>query len=91
MSRYVARNMKSRQRDWNRATQRRVAATSTTLSSMKIIKMLGLQKFLANRVQGLRMEELHVASKVRWINVYYNSSGETSSVVLLGFDSDLEN
>lgn len=82
MSRYVAKNMKSFQRDWNRATQHRVAATSTMLSSMKIVKMLGLQTVLADRIQELRTGELLVASKVRWINVYYNSSGKLSDIVV---------
>ena len=75
VSRYVARNLQPRQKAWNEATQRRVAAISSMLSSMKLVKMLGFQHHLARRAQGLRKEELQAASRVRWMNVYYNSSG----------------
>jgi ATP-binding cassette subfamily C (CFTR/MRP) protein 1 len=82
MSRYVAKNMKSLQIDWNKVTQNRIVATSSMLSCMKFVKMLGLQTFLARKIQELRTEELHVASKVRWINVYYNSSGKSSDIAV---------
>ena len=75
MSRYVAKHLQSRQKAWNRATQSRVAATTSTLGSMKAVKMLGFQHHLATRIQELRKEELSAASKVRWMMVYYNASG----------------
>lgn len=75
MSRFVAKNLQPRQKRWNEATQRRIAATSSFLSSMKIVKMLGYQHALAARVQKLREEELFFASKLRWVMVYYNASG----------------
>lgn len=75
VSRYVAKHLEPRQKAWNRATQSRVAVTSTMLSSMKTIKMLGLQFFLAARVRRLREDELSAASKLRWVMVYYNASG----------------
>jgi hypothetical protein len=45
------------------------------LGSMKIVKMLGLQHFIASRTQQLREKELSTASNVRWMMVYYNASG----------------
>lgn len=77
VSRYVANHLQSRQKAWNNATQSRVAATSSMLSSMKTIKMLGLQEYLANRILDLRREELYVAAKLRWMMVYYNASGQS--------------
>ena len=71
----MAKNLQPRQKAWNEATQRRVAAISSMLSSMKLVKMLGFQYHLARRAQVLRKEELQAASRVRWMNVYYNSSG----------------
>lgn len=73
MSSYVAQNLKSSQRDWNIATQTRIAATTTMLNSMKVAKMLGIQNCLAERVQWLRIRELVVASRVRWMMVYTNA------------------
>lgn len=73
MSSYIARNLKSGQRDWNIATQTRIAATTTMLNSMKVVKMLGIQNRLAERVQWLRIRELFVASRVRWMMVYANA------------------
>ncbi len=37
--------------------------------------MMGLQHCLANITRKLREEELRMASRVRWIMVYYNASG----------------
>ncbi|KAL2127939.1 hypothetical protein VTI74DRAFT_9944 [Chaetomium olivicolor] len=74
MSRYVAKHLQPRQKAWNTATQHRVAATSSMLSSMKVIKMLGLQHCMASCIRHLREEELERASRARWIMVYYNAS-----------------
>lgn len=75
MSRYVAEHLHPGQKAWNEATQERVAAISSMLSSMKVIKMMGLQHCLANNTRKLREAELRTASRVRWIMVYYNASG----------------
>ncbi|KFY68700.1 hypothetical protein V496_00844 [Pseudogymnoascus sp. VKM F-4515 (FW-2607)] len=80
MSHYVAKHLQPRQKAWNNATQSRVAATSSTLSSMKVIKMLGFQRYLSSRIQELRKEELSAASKLRWIMVYYNASANALGI-----------
>ncbi|KAI5860382.1 putative ABC transporter [Durotheca rogersii] len=80
VSRYVAKHLRPRQKDWNTATQSRVAATSSLLSHMKVVKMLGFQHHLAYRIQQLREVELSVASKVRWMMVYYNASANALGI-----------
>ncbi|ATZ47318.1 hypothetical protein BCIN_02g06110 [Botrytis cinerea B05.10] len=80
MSRFVAKNLRPRQKAWNVATQNRIGATSSFISSMKIIKMIGLQHNLTRRVQQLRKEELWVASKLRWVMVYYNASANALGI-----------
>lgn len=75
VSRYVARNLKSSQATWNRATQERISATSTMLSSVKTIKMQGLQGIVEKYILGLREEELDKAKRVRLIMAVYNASG----------------
>ena len=91
MSRYVAKHLQPSQKAWNIATQHRVAATSSMLSSMKVIKMLGLQDRVANRTRHLREEEMETASRVRWIMVYYNASGlsQFCSFILFRQDNQL--
>jgi ATP-binding cassette subfamily C (CFTR/MRP) protein 1 len=80
MSRFVAKHLQPRQKAWNVATQSRLAATSSFISAMKIVKMLGLQESLTHRIQNLREDELWVASKLRWVMVYYNASGLSSTL-----------
>ena len=47
---------------------------------MKVVKMIGLQHNLTYRIQKLRKEELWVASKLRWVMVYYNASGSSTAM-----------
>ncbi|KAI0430891.1 putative ABC transporter [Xylaria sp. FL1042] len=80
MSRYVAKHLQPRQEAWNHATQNRMAATSSVISSMKAVKMLGFQDKLTRRIQELRKEELSVASKQRWIVVYNIASANALGI-----------
>ena len=80
MSRYVANHLQSRQKDWNMATQSRMTATSTILAHMKVVKMLGFQRRLADRIRDRREDELSAASRVRLMMVYYNASGASGSL-----------
>ncbi|KAI8239887.1 ABC transporter atnG [Colletotrichum sp. SAR 10_96] len=74
MNKYLAQNLQSKQKDWNEATQKRLAMTTSMLSSMKGLKMLGVTNYAAGLVQHLRKQELHMASRVRWMMVAYNAS-----------------
>ncbi|KAF4874091.1 ABC transporter atnG [Colletotrichum siamense] len=74
MSKYLAQNLQSKQKDWNEATQKRLAMTTSMLSSMKGLKMLGVTNYAAGLVQRLRKQELQMASRVRWMMVAYNAS-----------------
>ncbi|KAF2721401.1 putative ABC transporter [Polychaeton citri CBS 116435] len=79
-SRFVAKRLQPRQRAWNAATQNRVAATSSVLSEMKVVKMLGFQYCLTRRIQELRKKELWAASNLRWIMVFYNASANALGI-----------
>ncbi|KAI8295000.1 Baeyer-Villiger monooxygenase [Colletotrichum sp. SAR11_240] len=63
MSKYLAQNLQSKQKDWNEATQKRLAMTTSMLSSMKGLKMLGVTNYAAGLVQHLRKQELEMASR----------------------------
>ncbi|KAI0127391.1 putative ABC transporter [Xylariales sp. AK1849] len=66
MSRFVAKHLQPRQKAWNNATQDRIAATSSILKAIKVIKMLGNQE--------------HLTSKLRWVMVYYNASANALGI-----------
>ncbi|KAK3336055.1 ABC transporter type 1, transmembrane domain-containing protein [Cercophora scortea] len=74
ISRYVANNLKSRQTEWNVATQMRIAITSGMLGSIKSIKMLGMQNAVQEHILELRQGELDKARNVRWVMFIYNAS-----------------
>ncbi|KAF5563755.1 ABC transporter [Fusarium phyllophilum] len=80
MSRYLARNLQSKQKAWNEATQRRISLTASALSSMKVMKMLGLSKETEALFQKLRAQELEMAKKVRWTMVAYNASANALGI-----------
>ncbi|KAI8655282.1 hypothetical protein NCS57_01276500 [Fusarium keratoplasticum] len=56
---------------WNAAVQKRVGETSSMLSHMKGIKMMGLTDFFHGLVQSLRVHELKVSARVRWLLVHF--------------------
>ncbi|MBE3047415.1 hypothetical protein IMZ48_33865 [Candidatus Bathyarchaeota archaeon] len=57
------------------ATQERIAMTTSMLSSMKSLKMLGVTTHTETLIHNLRRRELDMAKKVRWMMVAYNASG----------------
>ncbi|KAF5582081.1 multidrug resistance-associated 1 [Fusarium pseudocircinatum] len=80
MSRYLAKNLQSKQKAWNEATQRRISLTASALSSMKVMKMLGLSRQNEALLQRLRAQELDMAKKVRWMMVAYNASANALGI-----------
>ncbi|KAK3694050.1 ABC transporter type 1, transmembrane domain-containing protein [Podospora appendiculata] len=74
ISRYVANNLKSRQTEWNVATQKRISMTSNMLGSIKSIKMLGIQDAVQEYILELRQGEVGKARNVRWMMFIYNAS-----------------
>ncbi|KAF5718710.1 multidrug resistance-associated 1 [Fusarium mundagurra] len=80
MSRYMAKNLQSKQKAWNEATQRRISLTASALSSMKVMKMLGLFRKTEALLQDLRARELEMAKKVRWMMVAYNASANALGI-----------
>lgn len=75
VSRYVALNLRSRQKGWTGATQARIAVISGMLASMKSIKTLGLTEAISGLVQRRRDYEIAQAQRIRWMMVAYNASG----------------
>ncbi|TIC97218.1 Canalicular multispecific organic anion transporter 1 [Colletotrichum higginsianum] len=80
MSRYLAKHLQSKQKDWSMATQKRLAVATSMLSSMKNLKMLGVATHTQSLVQDLRLQELNAAKKVRWMMVAYNASANALGI-----------
>ncbi|KAJ4130214.1 hypothetical protein NW768_007197 [Fusarium equiseti] len=66
---------------WNEMVQRRVGETSSMLDQIKGIKMMGLTDFFAQTVQGLRVQELKVSAKFRWLLVHFTTLAMVSAQV----------
>ena len=75
VSRYVAQNLRSRQKNWATATQNRIAAISCMLGSIKSVKAIGLSESTASQIRDLRVYEISRAGAIRWMMVVYNASG----------------
>ncbi|KAH7134057.1 P-loop containing nucleoside triphosphate hydrolase protein [Dactylonectria macrodidyma] len=80
VSHYVAKNIRSRQKDWNMATQERMSALSSLLGSMKSLKLLGATENVVDYIRGLRQNEIHKSKNVRWMNVAYNASANALGI-----------
>ncbi|CAG8961703.1 hypothetical protein HYFRA_00006243 [Hymenoscyphus fraxineus] len=61
----ISKVLPTRQKTWNQSIQKRVALTSTMLSNMKTVKMMGLSKYIATTLQAARMTELAASQAFR--------------------------
>jgi hypothetical protein len=55
---------------WLEAIERRIAATSAMLSSMKGVKMSGLTDVLREDLQRLRVDELEISKRFRKLLIW---------------------
>jgi ATP-binding cassette subfamily C (CFTR/MRP) protein 1 len=61
---------------WNAMVQKRVGETSSMLDQIKGIKMMGLTDFYFQTVQSLRVKELKISAKLRWLLVHFITLGK---------------
>ena len=64
---FIAANMGPARVAWSQAIQERIGATSSALTQMKGVKMMGLSDFVQTSIQELRISELKMSTKFRWI------------------------
>ncbi|KAI9048359.1 hypothetical protein LZ554_008151 [Drepanopeziza brunnea f. sp. 'monogermtubi'] len=62
---YISKLLPARQKTWNQAVQKRVGLTSTMLSNMKTVKMMGLSSYIATTLQAARITELDASGAFR--------------------------
>ncbi|KAF2267153.1 hypothetical protein CC78DRAFT_566318 [Lojkania enalia] len=70
-----------RQALWLQAIERRIAATSAMLSSMKGVKMCGLTNVLRDDLHRLRVDELNISKKFRKLLIWTMGFSYISPVV----------
>lgn len=75
MSAYVANHLEGKQKNWNVATQNRIATITSALSGIKSLKMLGMEHAIQSQILHLRSQELRISEGMRWILIAYNASG----------------
>jgi ATP-binding cassette subfamily C (CFTR/MRP) protein 1 len=64
VSKFVAQNLRMRQKEWSGKTQQRIAAITSILGSMKAIKAMGISSAVATHVTTLREDEISNANLV---------------------------
>ena len=75
MTRYVAKNLRPKQHAWNKATQDRINKVVSILSSIKIVKMLGVTEVVKSQISDSRRIEIDASKDMRWVSVLANASG----------------
>lgn len=81
---FLSKSMAPAMADWNRAVQKRVGDSSMMLSQMKGIKMMGLSDFMFDSIQGLRVYELDLSKRFRWVQSAVATVGKHSNFLLIG-------
>ncbi|KAJ6003250.1 ATP-binding cassette transporter [Penicillium sp. IBT 35674x] len=80
MSAYVAHHLEGKQKEWNVATQKRIATITSALSGIKSLKMLGMENAIQSQILNLRSQELRISEGMRWILVAYNASANALGI-----------
>ncbi|OAQ71684.1 ABC multidrug transporter [Purpureocillium lilacinum] len=80
VSKYVAANIRMRQKNWTAATQTRISTLSSTLGSMKSVMAMGLAGHLGDYITDLRQAEIESSKDVRWMNCIYNASANAVGI-----------
>ncbi|KGO74028.1 ABC transporter, integral membrane type 1 [Penicillium italicum] len=81
MSAYVAKHLENRQKDWNEATQSRIAATTSTLEGIKSLKIMGMEDAVQSQILHLRSIEIQTSKRSRWIIAAYNASANALGIL----------
>ncbi|KAH8169831.1 ABC transporter domain-containing protein [Sarocladium implicatum] len=83
----IAKDMGPARVRWSQAIQERIGATSSSLSQMKGVKMIGLSGTVQATIQKLRLTELGMSTQYRWIlvrlSVLANITNEFTPIVII--------
>jgi ATP-binding cassette subfamily C (CFTR/MRP) protein 1 len=73
--------IRARQQVWTTAVQKRVATTSSMLSSVKSLKIMGLSTTIQESIQCQRVQEIELAKKFRYMVVLLNTIGSLNDLL----------
>jgi ATP-binding cassette subfamily C (CFTR/MRP) protein 1 len=76
---WAAKRMGPRQAKWNNATEARVSATSSVLTSIKSLRLMGFTKYAVSDLKGLRKTEIQESKAFRKFTVFMNVLGLDSA------------
>ncbi|QGA21426.1 hypothetical protein EYB26_009136 [Talaromyces marneffei] len=80
VSAYVAKHLDGMQKDWNVATQKRLATVAAALGGIKSLKMMGMEDAVQSLISYLRSEEIGSSKRLRWILVTNNASANALGI-----------
>ncbi|KIW17840.1 hypothetical protein PV08_05035 [Exophiala spinifera] len=66
---------------WAAAVQQRISLTAGVLSSLKSVRMLGIEKPMSRMIQDERHNELRFQAKFRWSTVWLNTIGNAPTAL----------
>ncbi|KND90065.1 Multidrug resistance-associated protein 1 [Tolypocladium ophioglossoides CBS 100239] len=72
-ARHIASQIGGSQKSWVDSVQKRIDITSSMLTGIRSIRMMGLGRLLTSVVQDLRVEETHKMAGFRWNIVWQNT------------------
>lgn len=70
--------------EWSGGVQKRVGDTSSMLSQMKSLKMMGLTDYMGKHLRRLRIHELDLSKKFRTMIVWIIAIGTFDIAEILG-------
>ena len=72
---YVGERLPTARARWNERVEIRVAKTSTTLTQLKAMKMVGLEHIASREIEDLRNVEIEYSIKARVLACMVNMTG----------------
>ncbi|TFB04442.1 Multidrug resistance-associated protein 1 [Trichoderma ghanense] len=86
---FIGKVLVKRQTVYQKATQDRINFTSEVLGSIKAVKMLGYTERFSDLLEQKRDNDLRVGKRYRWMTVWANTVGKSTSISALSFDSSI--
>lgn len=65
----MSRLIGTRQKAWMQAIEHRVGLTASAIANMKLFKMSGMAATVTDRIQKLRIDEIEVGKRFRWLSI----------------------
>lgn len=71
----VSSLLDKRQKAWMERIQHRVGLTTAAIANMKLFKLSGMAAIVTERIQALRVVEIEVGKRMRWLTILCAAAG----------------